>query len=208
MSGKELRAIAEQLYVNVLNSHIVSYSYAQLINAEKTLPRELEAQTPGAFVVLLRENEERNRLEVLLVQRKDYDGLWNLPGGGVDEEETFAQGAIREVREETGLEVKLVEGTARLYHAGPLNEESEIGGERRYDRYVGVIGVIVGGELQLSEESAAIQWFPVKDLPEHLYGKHKLLIHEYFTRFNFYAMMKEIFFAAQNNSFIPEGIEE
>lgn len=43
---------------------------------------------------------------VLLMQRKDL-GLWSLPGGHVDAEETVAQAAVREVAEETGLTAAL-----------------------------------------------------------------------------------------------------
>ena len=34
-----------------------------------------------------------------------YDGCWLIPGGGVDEGETNEQATVREVREETGIDV-------------------------------------------------------------------------------------------------------
>lgn len=42
---------------------------------------------------------------ILVVKRKNspYQGQWALPGGYVDENETFLEAAIRELREETGL---------------------------------------------------------------------------------------------------------
>jgi ADP-ribose pyrophosphatase YjhB (NUDIX family) len=43
--------------------------------------------------------------EVLLVQRAD-DGLWALPGGAFEVGETAAEGACREVHEETGVAVE------------------------------------------------------------------------------------------------------
>ncbi len=44
--------------------------------------------------------------QVLLTQREDFD-VWCLPGGGVDAGESVAQAAVREVVEETGLQVEL-----------------------------------------------------------------------------------------------------
>ena len=49
-----------------------------------------------------------NRNKILLVERgkEPLKGYWSLPGGVLETGETLEQGVIREVREETGLEVK------------------------------------------------------------------------------------------------------
>jgi 8-oxo-dGTP pyrophosphatase MutT (NUDIX family) len=44
---------------------------------------------------------------VLLIQREDLK-IWALPGGAIDPGESIVQAAIREVHEETGLEVELI----------------------------------------------------------------------------------------------------
>ena len=44
--------------------------------------------------------------KVLLIKRRDFQ-VWALPGGGIDAGESVAQAAVRETREETGLEVEL-----------------------------------------------------------------------------------------------------
>ncbi|MDE3000632.1 MAG: NUDIX domain-containing protein [Gemmatimonadota bacterium] len=44
--------------------------------------------------------------EVLLIKRRDCEA-WALPGGNVDAGESVAQAAVREVREETGIEIEL-----------------------------------------------------------------------------------------------------
>jgi ADP-ribose pyrophosphatase YjhB (NUDIX family) len=63
-------------------------------SAEHAIPR------PGARVVIL---DAAGR--VLLV-RSEFDGraLWFTPGGALDEGESFEQAALRELREEIGLE--------------------------------------------------------------------------------------------------------
>jgi 8-oxo-dGTP pyrophosphatase MutT (NUDIX family) len=63
----------------------------------------------GARVLLLDEHDR-----VLLMHARDPDNpsnhWWELPGGGLDHGETLEQAAIREVTEETGIE---------LDHVGP-----------------------------------------------------------------------------------------
>jgi 8-oxo-dGTP diphosphatase len=51
-----------------------------------------------------------NRDKILLVERgkEPLKGYWSLPGGVLETGETLEQGVVREVREETGLEVKPV----------------------------------------------------------------------------------------------------
>jgi ADP-ribose pyrophosphatase YjhB (NUDIX family) len=54
----------------------------------------------GVTVVVMRDDH------VLLTRREDFD-VWCLPGGSVDPNESVAQAAVREVREETGIDVRL-----------------------------------------------------------------------------------------------------
>jgi ADP-ribose pyrophosphatase YjhB (NUDIX family) len=54
----------------------------------------------GAAVIVFRDHE------VLLVKREDFE-VWAPPGGTIDPGESVSDAAIREVREETGLEVQL-----------------------------------------------------------------------------------------------------
>ena len=53
--------------------------------------------------------------KILLVQEKQEKcyGKWNLPAGHLDPNESIMQGAIREIKEETGCDVELT-GIANL----------------------------------------------------------------------------------------------
>ena len=52
----------------------------------------------------------------ILLQRRSDNGLWGFPGGLLELNETFAQAALREVREETGLEVRLTADLPQSRH--------------------------------------------------------------------------------------------
>src|SRR6185436_11811839 len=54
---------------------------------------------PGVSAVILRPGG-------VLLQRRSDNGLWGLPGGGVEPGESVREAVAREVREETGLEVE------------------------------------------------------------------------------------------------------
>lgn len=54
---------------------------------------------PGARIIV--ENEEG---QILMIRRRD-NGNWGLPAGGLEENETIQDCIIREVKEETGLDI-------------------------------------------------------------------------------------------------------
>lgn len=61
-------------------------------------PRKIILNCAGALII---------RDDRILFQRRTDNGRWGLIGGLLEMNETYEQAALREIREETGLEVKL-----------------------------------------------------------------------------------------------------
>lgn len=96
--------------------------------------------------------------KILLVRRAD-DGRWCLPCGWVDPNEAPAAAAVREVKEETGLEVRvlqLVNVFARPPGAG-FGPHSAVA--------VVYLCEITGGELQISHESLEARYWRIEEVP-------------------------------------------
>lgn len=96
---------------------------------------------------------------VLLVKERSED-VWTLPGGWVDVNESPAESAAREAHEETGYAVKIIRLLAlwdKLKHdhppAWPHVHQYFFHGE------------IIGGELRLSHEISAVDFFSLDHLP-------------------------------------------
>ncbi len=91
--------------------------------------------------------------DVLLIHKTD-NGLWALPGGGVDVGESVAHAAVRETKEETGVDVE-VTGLVGLY-TDPGHVMAYDDGEVRQQFSICFTARIVGGELRTSSESKEV----------------------------------------------------
>lgn len=96
----------------------------------------------------------KNRQEVLLIKRRDVP-VWVLPGGGIEKDETALGAIIREVKEESGFEVKIVK---KIGEYTPVNKLSKF-------TYLFECE-IVSGEAASSSESSDVKFFEVKKLPK------------------------------------------
>ena len=96
--------------------------------------------------------------KILLVRERD--GLWALPGGWVDVDQTVAGNAVKEILEEAGLKAEFVKLVALQDH-------------RRHNRHTTPYGIItslvicrsLGGEFVPNTETIETGWFPLNDLP-------------------------------------------
>ena len=105
-----------------------------------------------------------NHGRIALVKRKDNE-LWALPGGGMELGESIEQGAIREVKEETGLDVEVV-GLVGVY-TNPQHVMAYDDGEVRQQFSLCFTTKLLGGELQFDDESTDIAWVAEGDLADY-----------------------------------------
>jgi ADP-ribose pyrophosphatase YjhB (NUDIX family) len=87
---------------------------------------------------------------ILLHRRQDND-MWALPGGKMELGESLAGCAVREVKEETGLDVEVV-GLVGTY-TDPKHVFEYDDGEVRQEFSICLLARVVGGDLAVSDES-------------------------------------------------------
>jgi 8-oxo-dGTP pyrophosphatase MutT (NUDIX family) len=92
--------------------------------------------------------------EVLLVKRRDVP-VWVLPGGAIDEEESFAQATTREIQEETGYFVNIKRKVGEFHPKNKLTKITHL-----YEC------TIVKGSARESDETSEIKFFPINALPK------------------------------------------
>jgi 8-oxo-dGTP pyrophosphatase MutT (NUDIX family) len=98
----------------------------------------------------------------VLLQRRRDNGLWALPGGAMDMDESLPGAAVREVREEAGLDVEIT-GLVGTY-TDPRHIIAYSDGEVRRQFNVCFTAQVVGGSLAVSEESTEVRFVPVGEL--------------------------------------------
>jgi 8-oxo-dGTP diphosphatase len=105
-----------------------------------------------------------------------FKGYWALPGGRMDLGETIEQTVIREVKEETGLDVEVVRKIGEYIEKG-MKDEVE------YEYYpTSFLVNAVGGEIKKQEsEIQEIKIFSLKHLPKPLAFEHDKMIRDYLS---------------------------
>jgi ADP-ribose pyrophosphatase YjhB (NUDIX family) len=118
---------------------------------------------------------------ILLQQRTD-NRLWGLPGGAVEFGESVEEAVVREVREETGLDVR----PQRLIgvYSAPANHQIVTYPDGNVIHYVSSSFEcrIVGGAATGGPESLAVRWWPLDALPPELMPMHRIRIEDALAR--------------------------
>jgi 8-oxo-dGTP pyrophosphatase MutT (NUDIX family) len=107
----------------------------------------------------------------ILLHKRTDNGKWSLPGGMIEVGETAEQAVVREVREETGYDVR-VKRLVGVYSAPEHTSVTYVEGNTVH--YVNLLFEceVTGGAPQLNDESSAIEWFPPDDLPHPFVANH------------------------------------
>lgn len=125
---------------------------------DPTAPK-INSLVPSASTIVL--NDERK----ILLQKRSDTGVWALPGGAMEIGETIGEAAIRETKEETGLDVEPVDIVG--IYTNPHHVVAFSNGEVRQQFSLCFICRLVGGELRISDESTEVGFFSPEEI-EHL----------------------------------------
>jgi ADP-ribose pyrophosphatase YjhB (NUDIX family) len=100
--------------------------------------------------------------ELLLIRRSDNEN-WALPGGAVDLGESLAQAAVRETKEESGIDCEITGLTGIYTDPGHVLLYTS-NGEVRQEFSIVLTGRAVGGQPRPSSETSEVRWVALADL--------------------------------------------
>jgi ADP-ribose pyrophosphatase YjhB (NUDIX family) len=98
----------------------------------------------------------------ILLHRRRESGDWALPGGVMEVGESVVQAGIREVREETGLEVRIT-GLVGVYST-PAHVVAYDDGAVVQPLAISLLGEQAGGAFAISHESSAAGFFTADEV--------------------------------------------
>lgn len=110
---------------------------------------------------------------IILIKRKNPPLGWALPGGFVDYGESLEACAIREAKEETGLDIKLL----RQFHT--------YSDPKRDPRFHTITTVYIAkgeGELKAGDDAKEVGLFYRDNLPDNIAFDHREILDDYFTK--------------------------
>jgi ADP-ribose pyrophosphatase YjhB (NUDIX family) len=111
--------------------------------------------------------------KIILIKRKNDPVGWAIPGGFVDYGESLEEAAIRDAREETSLDVTLVEQMHT--YSRPDRDPRQ--------HTISTVYIVKGRGLpRAADDAAEIGAFTQDSLPDPLMFDHKEILSDYFKR--------------------------
>lgn len=111
----------------------------------------------------------------ILLQRRGGSGKWGFPGGAIELGETPQMAAIREAKEETGLDVE-VNNFIGIYTDCNMEYPN---GDKAQSILIAFELNAVGGELFCdNEETLELKYFSLDDMPELFCKQHEELLND------------------------------
>ncbi len=107
---------------------------------------------------------------VVLIRRKNPPHGWAIPGGFVDWGETLEQAAVREAKEETGLDVRLVR---------QLHTYSDPARDPRHHTISTVFVATAKGTPEGADDAAEAQVFDLHELPSPIVFDHAQILEDW-----------------------------
>jgi ADP-ribose pyrophosphatase YjhB (NUDIX family) len=109
--------------------------------------------------------------KVLLTKREDFE-VWCLPSGGVENGESLAEAALRETKEETGVDVELIRLVGVYSRLGGMPDVHAVLYEAK----------LIRGELKLQPgETIDVRYFAPDEIPAEIAFAHKRRIADAFN---------------------------
>ncbi len=111
-----------------------------------------------------------NTAEILLIQRKNdpFKNHWVLSGGFVEQEEDLEIAAVRELKEETGIEITSCE---QLHTFGKLGRDPR--GRTISIAFVGF--ATIDAYPKAADDAKDARWFLIKELPELAFDHNEII---------------------------------
>ena len=122
---------------------------------------------PTVDIIIKIDNES-----ILLIKRKKFPYGWAIPGGYVDNNESLENAAIREAKEETGLDVTLL----RQFHS-----YSEPNRDPRHHTISTVYIAIANGIPMAADDALEVKIFSKKNLPNDIAFDHRQILYDFFN---------------------------
>lgn len=114
-------------------------------------------------------------LKILLIQRgiEPYKGKWALPGGFLKPEESAEVGALRELKEETGLDSAYIE----QFNAYSMPDRDP----RERVITIAYLALVKIQDVKGGDDADDARWFSVKDVPQLAFD-HDVILRDALTR--------------------------